>query len=53
MLQAKELKIIASKFRTFWQNKPVIGAVMRLLMNALPNLFALSLVVKASKNDIK
>ena len=52
MLQVRELKIIASKYRTFWQNKPVIGVVMRLLMNAMPNLFALSLVVKASKNNL-
>lgn len=51
MLQAGGLKIITSKYRTFWQNKFLIGTIVGLLMNVLPNIFALSLVVKASKNN--
>lgn len=52
MLQTKDLKIITSKYRTFWQNKFLIGVVTSLLMNKMPNLFALSLVVKVAKKDI-
>jgi len=51
MLQARELKIVASKYRTFWQNRFIIGVVTGFLMKAMPNLFALSLVVKTSKNN--
>ena len=53
MLQAKNLKIVASKYCTFWQNRFVVGAVTGLLMNTMPNLFALSLVVKVAKNNFK
>lgn len=52
MLRKNKLKIVASKYRTFWQNRFIVGAVTGLLMNAMPNLFALSLVVKVSKNDL-
>ena len=46
-------KIVASKYCTFWQNKFIAGDITGFLMNAIPNLFALSLVVKVSKNGFK
>ena len=52
MLRARELKIVASKYRTFWQSRFIIGAVTGFLMKAMPNLFALSLVVKVVKKDL-
>lgn len=52
MLRSKDLKIVAFKCRTFWQNRPVVSVVTRVLMKTIPNLFALSLVVKASKKDL-
>lgn len=51
MLRAKKLKIIESKYRTFWQNRFIASAVTGLLMNVMPSLFALTLVVKVEKND--
>src|SRR3989344_1032432 len=53
MLHSRELRIVASKYRTFWQNRFIVGNLMSLLMNIKPNIFALSIVVKISKNDIK
>lgn len=48
MLRARELKVVTSKYCTFWQKRFIIGTVTGLLMNAMPNLFALSLVVKVT-----
>lgn len=53
MLGKIELKIVESKYRTFWQNRFFAGTITSWLMNVMPNLFALSLVVKASKNNSK
>lgn len=52
MLRARKLKIIALRCRTFWQNRFIVGTLTGLLMNAMPNLFALSLVVKVASNDL-
>ena len=52
-LHSRELRSVASKYRTFWQNRFIVGNLMSLLMNIKPNIFALSIVVKISKNDIK
>lgn len=49
MLQTIGLKIVASRYRTFWQNRFLFGAITSSLMKVMPNLFALSLIVKATK----
>jgi len=51
MLDGHNLDIVALKCRTFWQNKFAIGTLSRFLMRKLPNLFALTLVVKAVKKE--
>lgn len=49
MLRTKDLKVIESKYLTFWQKKFIAGKLINLLMNVMPNIFALSLVVKVTK----
>lgn len=50
-LAAQNLKIITIKTHTFWQNKFLIGPLMKFLLNLWPNLFALSFVIKVKKHD--
>ena len=51
MVRAKGLRITNSKYRTFWQGRFIFSSITGFLMNVIPNLFALTLVIKTVKKD--
>jgi len=52
MLNKNDLEIVDFKVNTFWENKFLIGRIMKILLRISPSIFALSFVIKAkNKND--
>jgi methionine biosynthesis protein MetW len=49
LLKKNDLQMEKLSCNTFWENKPLVGGIMKKLCAFFPNLFALSFVVKASK----
>ncbi|HOY55893.1 MAG TPA: methionine biosynthesis protein MetW [bacterium] len=49
MLRASGLVIVDFKKHTFWENKILLGGVMKFLLKMWPSLLALSFVIKAKK----
>lgn len=49
MIKNINLEIIDLKMNTFWENKRLIGNIMKFLAKKYPNIFALSFVIKVKK----
>lgn len=49
MLRSHKLKPVVLEANVFWENKPVVGRLMKFLVKTYPSFFALSFIIKVEK----